>query len=88
MAQRYLAEQTTVQEFFKILLNNTFPGDLRSPKIVSVMSHLLNLSDYQARKAIQELEKRELIEVVRSGIEILRVEPLDRNWTKAPKIPL
>lgn len=88
MNKAQATEQVTLREFFKVLLNNTYPGDLRSPKLVGIMSHVLNLTDGQSRKAFSELEQRGFIEVTREGCEVLRVDILDRNWEKAPKSPI
>ena len=86
--QDQATERVTLREFFKVLLNNTYPSDLKSPKLVGIMSHVLNLTHNQVRKALHDLEKRKFIEVTSEDCEVLRVEVLDRNWTKAPKIVL
>jgi len=87
VAKSYLPERTTIQDFFKVMVNNLSKAELRSPKLVGIMSDVLNLTHNQVRQAFHELEKRRFITVAKAPEthEITEVDITNRNWTAAPK---
>ena len=89
MSGNPVSDRTTVQQLFKFLLRTEkdYPCDLKSGRLVEIISEVYNLTHNQVLKAIAELEKRGFMEVARVGSEIREVTVLKRDWTAAPKMP-
>ncbi len=74
----------TLRELFKFL-NHTYSFDLKSPKLVGIVAGVYHLDRDRVTKALEDLEERELIEVIRADGEIVEVAILDDDWKKVPE---
>ena len=87
MSEGSATDRVTVQQVFKFLLRTEkdYPCDLRSERLVGIISSVYYLSYNQVLTAFHELESRGFLEVARVGSEIKSVSILKRDWTVAPK---